>query len=376
MNASTMNGENTMTGDPRHKTTAAVAPRKLTQYNLTFINVLKSETIKLACAKFTWWCTALIIVIPIFTSSIISTFVHGIVPKGMNPIFLLAQGLQGSKAVIPCTPSSMFMNYTAEAGCNPQEPLNTVRNITTSIFITAILSAAIVFIVFAAKAATRDRKNGSLKGSIIAVPRRNLLIVARLVVVIIYAFIMQIISMIILNIASSTMFSDCFLLWQGQQVHFFNVSINMMILSAICMVFFAIMGYGVGMICKSAAAGTLWLLIVQYVIWITMIVSFICSSISELTHIATMYGGSNVFASSASVTNFITSDPAISPLLNILQFLPSNAANNFLSDAELHTSTTNAFMPNFMISFMYMLVLAAILYGIGHAVERSRNVMK
>lgn len=376
MNASTMNSQNAVNmNQMQAQMQFSASLKRNTRYHLTFANVLKSETIKLAYAKFTWWCTALFIIFPIISASLLSSIIHALIPAGMSPSILLAQGYQSAQSCGGLYKSNGFWHYR---DCNgKQHFIDAVKNAASLFCIPLALSALIIVIVFASKAATQDRKRGSIRSSVIAVPRRNLLIFARLTVVVFYAFIMQIISMIVLNIALSAMFSDFYMPFDPQRKCLFSVSIAMMILSAICMVLSAIMGYGIALICKSAAAGTLWLVLSQMAIALITIVALISTIINGVTHFSAMY--SYALYSSYGMSNplmLLISNPAVTGSLNILQMLPSYAASNFLLDAELHLSNWTIFIPNFMISLLYMIIWAALFYGIGHTVERMRNIMK
>lgn len=376
MNASTMNSQNAVNmNQMQAQMQFSASLKRNTRYHLTFANVLKSETIKLAYAKFTWWCTALFIILPIISASLLSSIIHALIPAGMSPSILLAQGYQSAQSCGGLYKSNGFWHYR---DCNgKQNFIDAVKNAASFFCIPLALSALIIVIVFASKAATQDRKRGSIRSSVIAVPRRNLLIFARLTVVVFYAFIMQIISMIVLNIALSSMFSDFYMPFDPQRKCLFSVSIEMMILSAICMVLSAIMGYGIALICKSAAAGTLWLVLSQMAIALITIVALISTIINGVTHFSAMY--SYALYSSYGMSNplmLLISNPAVTGSLNILQMLPSYAASNFLLDAELHLSNWTIFIPNFMISLLYMIIWAALFYGIGHTVERMRNIMK
>lgn len=376
MNASTMNSQNAVNmNQMQAQMQFSASLKRNTRYHLTFANVLKSETIKLAYAKFTWWCTALFIILPIISASLLSSIIHALIPAGMSPSILLAQGYQSAPSCSGMYRSNGFM---LASDCNgKQHFIDAVKNAASLFCIPLALSALIIVIVFASKAATQDRKRGSIRSSVIAVPRRNLLIFARLTVVVFYAFIMQIISMIVLNIALSAMFSDFYMPFDPQRKCLFSVSIAMMILSAICMVLSAIMGYGIALICKSAAAGTLWLVLSQMAIALITIVALISTIINGVTHFSAMY--SYALYSSYGMSNplmLLISNPAVTGSLNILQMLPSYAASNFLLDAELHLSNWTIFIPNFMISLLYMIIWAALFYGIGHTVERMRNIMK
>ncbi|WP_421790382.1 hypothetical protein HXT42_02335 [Gardnerella sp. DNF01192] len=376
MNASTMNSQNAVNmNQMQAQMQFSASLKRNTRYHLTFANVLKSETIKLAYAKFTWWCTALFIILPIISASLLSSIIHALIPAGMSPSILLAQGYQSAQSCGGLYKSNGFWHYR---DCNgKQHFIDAVKNAASLFCIPLALSALIIVIVFASKAATQDRKRGSIRSSVIAVPRRNLLIFARLTVVVFYAFIMQIISMIVLNIALSAMFSDFYMPFDPQRKCLFSVSIAMMILSAICMVLSAIMGYGIALICKSAAAGTLWLVLSQMAIALITIVALISTIINGVTHFSAMY--SYALYSSYGMSNplmLLISNPAVTGSLNILQMLPSYAASNFLLDAELHLSNWTIFIPNFMISLLYMIIWAALFYGIGHTVERMRNIMK
>lgn len=376
MNASTMNSQNAVNmNQMQAQMQFSASLKRNTRYHLTFANVLKSETIKLAYAKFTWWCTALFIILPIISASLLSSIIHALIPAGMSPSILLAQGYQSAQSCGGLYKSNGFWHYR---DCNgKQNFIDAVKNAASFFCIPLALSALIIVIVFASKAATQDRKRGSIRSSVIAVPRRNLLIFARLTVVVFYAFIMQIISMIVLNIALSSMFSDFYMPFDPQRKCLFSVSIEMMILSAICMVLSAIMGYGIALICKSAAAGTLWLVLSQMAISLITIVALISTIINGVTHFSAMY--SYALYSSYGMSNplmLLISNPAVTGSLNILQMLPSYAASNFLLDAELHLSNWTIFIPNFMISLLYMIIWAALFYGIGHTVERMRNIMK
>ena len=376
MNASTMNSQNAVNmNQMQAQMQFSASLKRNTRYHLTFANVLKSETIKLAYAKFTWWCTALFIILPIISASLLSSIIHALIPAGMSPSILLAQGYQSAQSCGGLYKSNGFWHYR---DCNgKQNFIDAVKNAASFFCIPLALSALIIVIVFASKAATQDRKRGSIRSSVIAVPRRNLLIFARLTVVVFYAFIMQIISMIVLNIALSSMFSDFYMPFDPQRKCLFSVSIAMMILSAICMVLSAIMGYGIALICKSAAAGTLWLVLSQMAIALITIVALISTIINGVTHFSAMY--SYALYSSYGMSNplmLLISNPAVTGSLNILQMLPSYAASNFLLDAELHLSNWTIFIPNFMISLLYMIIWAALFYGIGHTVERMRNIMK
>lgn len=376
MNASTMNSQNAVNmNQMQAQMQFSASLKRNTRYHLTFANVLKSETIKLAYAKFTWWCTALFIIFPIISASLLSSIIHALIPAGTSPSILLAQGYQSAQSCGGLYKSNGFWHYR---DCNgKQNFIDAVKNATSLFCIPLALSALIIVIVFASKAATQDRKRGSIRSSVIAVPRRNLLIFARLTVVVFYAFIMQIISMIVLNIALSAMFSDFYMPFDPQRKCLFSVSIAMMILSAICMVLSAIMGYGIALICKSAAAGTLWLVLSQIVIALITIVALISTIINGVTHFSALYP--YALYSSYGMSNplmLLISNPAVTGSLNILQMLPSYAASNFLLDAELHLSNWTIFIPNFMISLLYMIIWAALFYGIGHTVERMRNIMK
>lgn len=376
MNASTMNSQNAVNmNQMQAQMQFSASLKRNTRYHLTFANVLKSETIKLAYAKFTWWCTALFIIFPIISASLLSSIIHALIPAGMSPSILLAQGYQSAPSCSGMYRSNGFM---LASDCNgKQHFIDAVKNAASFFCIPLALSALIIVIVFASKAATQDRKRGSIRSSVIAVPRRSLLIFARLTVVVFYAFIMQIISMIVLNIALSSMFSDFYMPFDPQRKCLFSISIEMMILSAICMVLSAIMGYGIALICKSAAAGTLWLVLSQMAISLITIVALISTIINGVTHFSAMY--SYALYSSYGMSNplmLLISNPAVTGSLNILQMLPSYAASNFLLDAELHLSNWTIFIPNFMISLLYMIIWAALFYGIGHTVERMRNIMK
>lgn len=385
MNASTMNSQNAVNmNQMQAQMQFSASLKRNTRYHLTFANVLKSETIKIAYAKFTWWCTALFIIFPIISASLLSSIIHALIPAGMSPSAILAQGYQSAPSCSGRYKSNGFWHYSE---CNGKQPfIDAVKNSASLFCIPLALSALIIVIVFASKAATQDRKRGSIRSSVIAVPRRNLLIFARLIVVVFYAFIMQIISMIVLNIALSAMFSDFYMPFDPQRKCLFSISIATMILSAICMVLFAIMGYGMGLICKSAAAGSLWLILSQMVITSIIVITLISSIINGITHFSTMYpyGMYSPYSSYGTYSPYGTynplmlliADPAISGSLNILQMLPSYAASNCLLDAELHISNWTIFMPNFMISLLYMIIWAALFYGIGHTVERMRNIMK
>lgn len=376
MNASTMNSQNAVNmNQMQAQMQFSASLKRNTRYHLTFANVLKSETIKLAYAKFTWWCTALFIIFPIISASLLSSIIHALIPAGMSPSVLLAQGYQSAPSCVGTYRSNGFM---LASDCNgKQHFVDAIKNAASLFCIPLALSALIIVIVFASKAATQDRKRGSIRSSVIAVPRRSLLIFARLTVVVFYAFIMQIISMIVLNIALSAMFSDFYMPFDPQRKCLFSVSIAMMILSAICMVLSAIMGYGIALICKSAAAGTLWLVLSQMAIALITIVALISTIINGVAHFSAMY--SYALYSSYGMSNplmLLISNPAVTGSLNILQMLPSYAASNFLLDAELHLSNWTIFIPNFMISLLYMIIWAALFYGIGHTVERMRNIMK
>ena len=73
MNAQTMN-QNAM--NINQTQSEMQTSRGITRYHLTFFNILKVEIIKLLCTQFTWWCTALFILIPLALTSFFSFIVN------------------------------------------------------------------------------------------------------------------------------------------------------------------------------------------------------------------------------------------------------------------------------------------------------------
>ncbi len=365
MNAQTMNQMQPGMQTP-------TSSRGITRYHLTFFNILKVEIIKLLCAQFTWWCTALFILIPFALTSFFSFIVNAFtidINRGagisLSPVIF--------EAYRPSCSTRMrkvegFWRYYSN--CNMDQYINILKNTISGVYIIISLSAVIISIAFAAIAASRDRKKEILSGLAVAVPKRDSLIFAKLVSVVLYVFVIHIFSMIPVSVISAITLSRYYFTTSFGMQRPFNTSITIVFLSAICMALFAIMGYGFGLIFKSSRIITPVFIIPQALIQMLI-------SIELTTYIFTLIRGRwsdpllNPYATQSPLH-----EPIIKTIINLIGMIPLNAASNFISAVALHTTESNIYIQNAGLSFVSLLAWAVISYGIGHTIERMRNIVK
>lgn len=365
MNAQTMNQMQPGMQTP-------TSSRGITRYHLTFFNILKVEIIKLLCAQFTWWCTALFILIPFALTSFFSFIVNVFTMKinrgasvSLSPVIFEAYRQSCSTRVRKV---EGFWRYYSN--CNMDQYINVLKNTISGVYIIISLSAVIISIAFAAIAASRDREKEILSGLAVAVPKRDSLIFAKLVAVVLYVFVIQIISMIPVSVISAITLSRYYITSRLGSQSPFNTSITIVFLSAICVTLFAIMGYGLGLIFKSSRIITPIFIIPQALI--QMIISFYLT-----IYVITMIQGEkietflNLYAPQTPLH-----EPITKTIINLIGMIPLNAASNFISAVALHTTESNIYIPNAGLSFVSLLAWAVILYGIGHTIERMRNIVK
>lgn len=364
MNAQTMNQMQPGMQTP-------TSSKGITRYHLTFFNILKVEIIKLLCSQFTWWCTALFILIPFALTSFFSFIVNAFtmdINRGagisLSSVIFEAYGPRcGYKEKI----NGLWHYYI---NCDTDQYINVLKNTISGVYIIISLSAVAVSIAFAAIAASRDREKEILSGLAVAVPKRDSLIFAKLVVVVLYVFVIQIISMIPVSVISAITLSRYYITSRLGSQSPFNTSITIVFLSAICVALFAIMGYGLGLIFKSSRIITPIFIIPQALI--QMIVSFYLT-----IYVITMIQGEkietflNLYAPQTPIH-----EPVFKTIINLIGMIPLNAASNFISAVALHTTESNIYIPNAGLSFVSLLAWAVILYGIGHTIERMRNIVK
>lgn len=365
MNAQTMNQMQPGMQTP-------TSSRGITRYHLTFFNILKVEIIKLLCAQFTWWCTALFILIPFALTSFFS-FVVNVFTIKINR----GAAVSLSAVIFEAYRQSCSMRVRKVEGfwryysnCNMDQYINVLKNTISGVYIIISLSAVIISIAFAAIAASRDREKEILSGLAVAVPKRDSLIFAKLVAVVLYVFVIQIISMIPVSVISAITLSRYYITSRLGSQSPFNTSITIVFLSAICVTLFAIMGYGLGLIFKSSRIITPIFIIPQALI--QMIISFYLT-----IYVITMIQGEkietflNLYAPQTPLH-----EPITKTIINLIGMIPLNAASNFISAVALHTTESNIYIPNAGLSFVSLLAWAVILYGIGHTIERMRNIVK
>lgn len=365
MNAQTMNQMQPGMQTP-------TSSRGITRYHLTFFNILKVEIIKLLCAQFTWWCTALFILIPFALTSFFSFIVNAFtidINRGagisLSPVISEAYYKPGCwyKEKV----NGLWHYYN---NCNMDQYINVLKNTISGVYIIISLSAVIISIAFAAIAASRDREKEILSGLAVAVPKRDSLMFAKLVAVVLYVFVIQIISMIPVSVISAITLSRYYITSRLGSQSPFNTSITIVFLSAICMALFAIIGYGFGLIFKSSRIITPVFIIPQALIQMLI-------SIQLTTYIVTLIQGrwSEPFLNPYA-TQSPLHEPIIKTIINLIGMIPLNAASNFISAVALHTTESNIYIPNAGLSFVSLLAWAVISYGIGHTIERMRNIVK
>ena len=365
MNAQTMNQMQPGMQTP-------TSSRGITRYHLTFFNILKVEIIKLLCAQFTWWCTALFILIPFALTSFFS-FIVNVFTMKINrgaSVSLSAVIFEAYRQSCSMRVQKVEGFWRYYSNCDMGQYINILKNTISGVYIIISLSAVAVSIAFAAIAASRDREKEILSGLAVAVPKRDSLIFAKLVVVVLYVFVIQIISMIPVSVISAITLSRYYITSRLGSQSPFNTSITIVFLSAICMALFAIMGYGFGLIFKSSRIITPIFIIPQALI--QMIVSFYLT-----IYVITMIQGEkietflNLYAPQTPIH-----EPVFKTIINLIGMIPLNAASNFISAVALHTTESNIYIPNAGLSFVSLLAWAVILYGIGHTIERMRNIVK
>lgn len=365
MNAQTMNQMQPGMQTP-------TSSRGITRYHLTFFNILKVEIIKLLCAQFTWWCTALFILIPFALTSFFS-FVVNVFTIKINrdaAVSLSAVIFEAYRQSCSMRVRKVEGFWRYYSNCNMDQYINVLKNTISGVYIIISLSAVIISIAFAAIAASRDREKEILSGLAVAVPKRDSLIFAKLVAVVLYVFVIQIISMIPVSVISAITLSRYYITSRLGSQSPFNTSITIVFLSAICVTLFAIMGYGLGLIFKSSRIITPIFIIPQALI--QMIISFYLT-----IYVITMIQGEkietflNLYAPQTPLH-----EPITKTIINLIGMIPLNAASNFISAVALHTTESNIYIPNAGLSFVSLLAWAVILYGIGHTIERVRNIVK
>ena len=372
MNAQTMNQNAMNINQTQPGMQTSISSRGITRYHLTFFNILKVEIIKLLCTQFTWWCTALFILIPLALTSFFS-FIVNVFTMYINK----GDGISLSSVIFEanrqsCSTRKQKVNgfWRYYSNCNMDQYINILKNTISGVYIIISLSAVVVSIAFAAIAASRDREKEILSGLAVAVPKRDSLIFAKLVAVVLYVFVIQIISMIPVGVISAMTLSRYYVTSRLGSQNPFNTSITIVFLSAICMALFAIMGYGLGLIFKSSRIITPVFIIPQALI--QMIVSFYLT-----LYVITMIQGEKLetFLNPYAPQNPLH-EPIFKTIVNLIGMIPLNAANNFISAVALHTTESNIYIPNAGLSFLSLIAWAAILYGIGHTIERMRSIVK
>ncbi|MCT7764971.1 MAG: hypothetical protein N4R59_04835 [Lactobacillus iners] len=365
MNAQTMNQMQPGMQTP-------TSSRGITRYHLTFFNILKVEIIKLLCAQFTWWCTALFILIPFALTSFFSFIVNAFTidinrGAGISLSPVISEAYRPSCSMRVRKVEGFWRYYS---NCNMDQYINVLKNTISGVYIIISLSAVIISIAFAAIAASRDREKEILSGLAVAVPKRDSLMFAKLVAVVLYVFVIQIISMIPVSVISAITLSRYYITSRLGSQSPFNTSITIVFLSAICMALFAIIGYGFGLIFKSSRIITPVFIIPQALIQMLI-------SIQLTTYIVTLIQGrwSEPFLNPYA-TQSPLHEPIIKTIINLIGMIPLNAASNFISAVALHTTESNIYIPNAGLSFASLLAWAVILYGIGHTIERMRNIVK
>lgn len=365
MNAQTMNQMQPGMQTP-------TSSRGITRYHLTFFNILKVEIIKLLCAQFTWWCTALFILIPFALTSFFSFIVNAFTidinrGAGISLSPVISEAYRPSCSMRVRKVEGFWRYYS---NCNMDQYINVLKNTISGVYIIISLSAVIISIAFAAIAASRDREKEILSGLAVAVPKRDSLMFAKLVAVVLYVFVIQIISMIPVSVISAITLSRYYITSRLGSQSPFNTSITIVFLSAICMALFAIIGYGFGLIFKSSRIITPVFIIPQALI--QMIVSFYLT-----LYVITMVQGEKIetFLNPYALQTPIH-EPIFKTIVNIIGMIPLNSASNFISAVALHTTESNIYIPNAGLSFVSLIAWAVILYGIGHTIERMRNIVK
>lgn len=372
MNAQTMN-QNAMNINPMQPgMQTSTSSRGVTRYHLTFFNILKVEIIKLLCTQFTWWCTALFILIPLALTSFFS-FIVNVFTMYINK----GDGISLSSVIFEANSQSCstrkekvngFWRYYSN--CDMSQYINILKNTISGVYIIISLSAVIISIAFAAIAASRDREKEMLSGLAVTVPKRDSLIFAKLVAVVLYVFVIQIISMIPVGVISAITLSRYYVTSRHGSQNPFNTSITIVFLSAICVSLFAIMGYGLGLIFKSSRIITPVFIIPQALI--QMIISFYLT----IYIILVIQNGKSETFLNPYATKIPLQNSFTKTIANIVNMIPLNAANNFISAVALHTTESNIYIPNAGLSFVSLIAWAAILYGIGHTIERMRSIVK
>lgn len=365
MNAQTMNQMQPGMQTP-------TSSKGIMRYHLTFFNILKVEIIKLLCSQFTWWCTALFILIPFALTSFFSFMVNVFTMKinGGAAVSLSSVIFEANRQSCSMRVRKVEGFWRYYSNCNMDQYINVLKNTISGVYIIISLSAVIISIVFAAIAASRDREKEILSGLAVAVPKRDSLIFAKLVVVVLYVFVIQIISMIPVSVISAITLSRYYITTGFGMQRPFNTSITIVFLSAICVALFAIMGYGLGLIFKSSRIITPIFIIPQALI--QMIISFYLT-----IYVITMVQGEkietflNLYAPQTPIH-----EPIFKTIINLIGMIPLNAASNFISAVALHTTESNIYIPNAGLSFVSLLAWAVISYGIGHTIERMRNIVK
>lgn len=294
---------------------------------LTFMHTLKSEIVKLRGLASTWWCMALTIVLPVVFS-----FIIAIVQKAMSKVDIKNGANQGkSSAAITVGPSNKSSLIASQ----------------DSIFHLVISFASvslIVLAIFAVLAVTAEHSTTSIQASLTAVPRRGMFFTAKFIAVAIYVFVVQLIAMAVsLGAAELAFIGDNTSGLSGSNA--WKLPLTLFLGSPAIMVVVAAMAYGFGMICKSTAGG------IMCVIGAVMILPSVLSII--------------MFASNFAKWNSI-----------LIQLLPATAVEKFLggspnSGAQL---PPNAYVFTWWQSGLVVLAWGAVMYAIGHVVEKHRDI--
>lgn len=295
---------------------------------LTFMHTLKSEIVKLRGLASTWWCMALIIVLPVIFS-----FIIALVQKAMSKVDIKNGASQSkSSAAITVGPS------------NKSDLIASQESIFRLVVSFASISL-IVLAIFAVLAVTAEHSTTSIQASLTAVPKRGMFFTAKFVAIAIYVFVVQLIAMAVSLVAAELAF-------MGENIsglsgsRTWQLPLMLFLGSPVIMVVVAAMAYGFGMICKSTAGGIMCVIGAVMILPTVLSIIVISSGFAKWTLVLT-------------------------------QLLPATAVSQFLGDSS---SSNGKFASNVNVAFewwqsgLVVLAWAVVMYAIGYVIEKHRDI--
>lgn len=355
----------------KHDKKQAIVQQPPTRYKLNFFNVLMSELMRFTYSGFTWCFVALITATYTIGTACIYIpirFNHRALLYN-NPYVYISRLVYkkvydlNPKCISTKTKVNGFWRYThyCDRYYKPPYSLQSIEFFTSVMFILLTALASIFVIIFAINAALCETKKYKIQISLIAVPRRLLLVLARFCAAGIYIFSAQIVSLLLSNFIISLIMPERY--YEIIDKKHIYVTTRFMLTSAICMIFLAAMAYGVGIMCKTSIRGTLLFILPNVII------------LTSLIYIIKAVTGKPIYESYPIISP--SNNLGLSIIKCITQYLPISSINNVLANVELKNTIQAAHLvPELVPSIITMVAWAIALFAAGYFISNKKKNYK